>query len=58
MRKVAVEIEAVAFDALARLVAGAALDRGLRAEGFLCAKSARSKKIVFHVTKIEFAEGV
>jgi len=57
MRKVVAEIEAIAFEAQARLVAVAALDRRLRAQGFLCAKSARSKKPVFHVTHIEFAEG-
>jgi primosomal replication protein N len=57
MRKVAVEIEALAFEAQARLIAGAALGRALRARGFLCAKSARSKKPVLHVTQIEFAEG-
>ena len=57
MRKVAAEIEAVAFDVQARLVAAAALDSRMRAQGFLCAKSARSKKAVFHVTNIEFTAG-
>ncbi len=51
------EIEAIAFEAQARLIAGARLETPLRAEGFLCAKSAQSKKPVFHVTRIEFAEG-
>jgi primosomal replication protein N len=56
-RKVAAEVEAVAFEAQARLIAGAALDRRLRVAGFLCAKSARSKKLVLHITNVEFAEG-
>jgi primosomal replication protein N len=56
-RKVEAEIEGLAFEAQARLLAGAALGRGLRAEGFLCAKSRRSKRPVLHVTNIEFVEG-
>lgn len=56
-RKVDIEIDAVAFQAQARLVAGSALGRPLRIEGFLCARSRRSKKPVLHVTKIEFIEG-
>jgi len=57
-RKVNAEIEAIAFRTEARLVAAAALDSALRMEGFLCAKSRRSKKPVLHVTHIEFMEGV
>jgi len=56
-RKVEAEVEAVAFEAQARLVAAASLGRPLRAEGFLCAKSRRSKRPVLHVTNIEFLEG-
>ncbi|HVP08101.1 MAG TPA: primosomal replication protein N [Burkholderiales bacterium] len=56
-RKVEAEIEAVAFEAQARLLAGTALGRSLKAEGFLCAKSRRSKRPVLHVTNIEFVEG-
>jgi primosomal replication protein N len=55
-RKVNAEIEAVAFDAQARLLAAGTLGRMLRAEGFLCAKSRHSKKPVLHVTNIEFIE--
>ena len=62
-RKVNAEIDAVAFEAQARLLAGGpggnargALGRLLKAEGFLCAKSRRSKKPVLHVTNIEFIE--
>jgi primosomal replication protein N len=56
-RKVSAEIDAIAFEAQARLLAGSALGRPLRAEGFLGAKSKRSRKPVLHVTKIEFSEG-
>jgi primosomal replication protein N len=63
-RKVNAEIEAVAFEAQARLLAAGtagnapgALGRQLKAEGFLCAKSRQSKKPVLHVTNIEFMEG-
>ena len=57
-RKVEAEVEAIAFQADARLLAAAAPGSALRAEGFLCAKSRRSKKLVLHLTKIEFTEGV
>jgi primosomal replication protein N len=56
-RQVNAEIPAIAFDVQARLLAGCALGRALRVEGFLAAKSRRSKKLVLHATHIEFAEG-
>jgi primosomal replication protein N len=56
-RKVSAEIPAIAFEAQARLLAGTALGAGLKAAGFLAAKSRRSKKLVLHVTEIEFSEG-
>ena len=56
-RKVQTEIDAVAFEAQARLLAAGPLGRLLKAEGFLCAKSRRSRKPVLHVTNIEFMEG-
>jgi len=56
-RKVSAEIDAIAFEAQAHLLAKSALGRPLRAEGFLCAKSKRSQKAVLHVTNIEFSEG-
>jgi len=56
-RKVSAEVPAIAFEAQARLLAGAAPEAAVRATGFLCAKSRRSKKLVLHVTKIEFMEG-
>jgi primosomal replication protein N len=57
-RKVKAEVESIAFEAQARLIAAAALDSPLQVEGFLCAKSARSKKLVLHITQVSFAEGV
>ena len=56
-RKVQAEIGAVAFEAQARLIAARPLGSGLRVEGFLSAKSARAKKLVLHVTNVEFVEG-
>lgn len=53
-RKVSAEIDAVAFEAQARLLAAGPLGRLLKAEGFLCARSRQSKKPVLHVTNIEF----
>lgn len=57
VRKVGVEIDAIAFEGDARMIAGATLGARLRVEGFLSAKSSRSRKIVLHVTRIEFVEG-
>jgi primosomal replication protein N len=56
-RKVNAELSAVAFEAQARLVAGAAMGARLKLGGFMSAKSKRSKKVVLHVTNIEFSEG-
>lgn len=58
LREVRAEVDAVAFEGLARLLAGCALDAALAVEGFLCAKSRRSRRLVLHVTKLEFIEGV
>ena len=57
-RKVEAEIDALAFESQARLLAASALGRPLKAEGFLCAKSRQSSKPVLHVTHIEFMEGI
>ena len=51
------ELGAVAFEAQARLLAGRPLGAALKLEGFLAAKSRRSKRLVLHVTNIEFMEG-
>ena len=47
----------MAFEAQARLIAGRPLGSGLKLQGFLAAKSKRSKRLVLHVTNIEFVEG-
>ncbi|HEX6297995.1 MAG TPA: primosomal replication protein N [Burkholderiales bacterium] len=57
VRRVEAEIGGIAFEAQARLLAAAKLNTGLRLQGFLGAKSKRSKKLVLHVTDIEFIEG-
>ena len=51
------ELSAVAFEAQARLVAARPLGSGLKLEGFLAARTRRSKKLVLHVTNMEFIEG-
>lgn len=56
-RTVRAEIAAVAFQSMARLVAGSKLGAQARFEGFLGAKSRRSKRLVLHVTNMEFLEG-
>jgi primosomal replication protein N len=56
-RKVQAEIGAVAFDAQAKLIAGRPLGSEVRVAGFLSAKSRRARKLVLHVTRIEFVEG-
>jgi primosomal replication protein N len=56
-RRIEAEIGAIAFEAQARLLTNAELNTGLRLQGFLSAKSKRSKKLVLHVTNIEFTEG-
>jgi primosomal replication protein N len=50
-------VSAIAFETQARLLAGSSLGTRLRIEGFLGAKSKRSKRLVLHVTNIEFIEG-
>jgi len=55
-RKVNAEVDAIAFNIQARQIAAAALDSALKVEGFLCARSRRSKKLVLHVSKLEFVE--
>ena len=51
------ELSAVAFEAQARLVAARPLGSGLKLEGFLAARTRRSKRLVLHVTNMEFIEG-
>ncbi len=56
-RKVEAEIGGIAFEAQARLLMGKPLGTSAKFHGFLSAKSHRSKKLVLHVTNIEFTEG-
>jgi primosomal replication protein N len=56
-RTVQAEIAAIAFETQAKLLAGRPLGSSVRVEGFLGAKSKRSKRLVLHVTNIEFIEG-
>ena len=56
-RTVQAEVPGIAFQSLARLIAGAKLGAQARFEGFLGAKSRRSKRLVLHVTNMEFIEG-
>jgi primosomal replication protein N len=51
---VSAEVAAVAFEAQARLLASRPLGSGVKLAGFLAAKSKRSKRLVLHVTNIEF----
>ena len=55
-RKIRAEIGAVAFEAQARLVSKIKINSELKVKGFLGAKTKRSKKLVLHVTNIEFEE--
>jgi primosomal replication protein N len=56
-RKVEAEIGAIAFETDARLIAARPLGSQVKLQGFLSAKSKRSRKLVLHVTNIEFVEG-
>ena len=51
------EIGAIAFETQAKLLAGRPLGGEVKLQGFLAAKSKRSKKLLLHVTNIEFKEG-
>ena len=53
-RKVGCEIDAVAFDREARLLATASLGMQLSIRGFLDRKSRNSRQLVLHATQIEF----
>jgi primosomal replication protein N len=51
------EVSAVAFETQAKLLSGMPLGSSVKVQGFLGAKSKRSKRLVLHVTNIEFIEG-
>ena len=57
LRTIQAEVSAIAFETQAKLLAGRPLGSPVRVEGFLGAKSKRSKRLVLHVTNIEFIEG-
>ena len=56
-RSIQAEVSAIAFETQAKLLAGRPLGSPVRVEGFLGARSKRSKKLILHVTNIEFVEG-
>jgi primosomal replication protein N len=56
-RKVKAEIGAVAFEAQAHLVSKMKINSEVKVNGFLSARTRRSKKLVLHVTDIQFIEG-
>ena len=56
-RTVLAELPAIAFESLARLIAQSQLGVQAQLSGFIGVKSKRSKKLVLHVTNIEFLEG-
>ena len=51
------EVAAIAFETQAKLLAGRPLGSEVRLQGFLAVKSKRSRKLLLHVTNIEFKEG-
>jgi primosomal replication protein N len=51
------EIGAIAFETQAKLLAGRPLGSVVKLQGFLAAKGKRSRKLLLHVTNIEFKEG-
>jgi primosomal replication protein N len=55
-RMIQAELHAIAFQSLARVIAGTKLGAQARFEGFLGAKSKRSKRLVLHVTNMELIE--
>jgi primosomal replication protein N len=56
-RVVQAELPGIAFESLARVIAATQLGAHARFEGFLGAKSKRSKKLVLHVMNMELIEG-
>ena len=56
-RSIQAEVSAIAFETQAKLLGGRPLGSPVKVQGFLAAKSKRSKKLLLHVTNIEFKEG-
>jgi primosomal replication protein N len=56
-RSIQAEVNAIAFETQAKLLGGRPLGSPVKVQGFLAAKSKRSKRLVLHITNIEFVEG-
>ena len=56
-RTIQAEVNAIAFETQAKLLSGRPLGSPVKVQGFLGAKGKRSKRLVLHVTNIEFTEG-
>jgi primosomal replication protein N len=56
-RSIQAEVSAIAFEVQAKLLTGRPLGSPVKVQGFLAAKSKRSKRLILHVTNIEFIEG-
>ena len=56
-RRIEAEVSAIAFETQAKLITGRPLGSSVKLQGFLSAKSKRSKRLILHVTNIEFIEG-
>ena len=54
VRDVGCELDAVAFDAEARLLAATSLGTALKLQGFLDRKTKSGRSVVLHVNQIEF----
>jgi len=57
-RAVALELECIAVEDLAKAIAAAPLGIGLELAGFLAPKVKSGRQLVLHVTEVEFMEGV
>ena len=56
-RRVELEIGCVALERNAQLLAVAPLGTPLRAEGFVASRSRSSRRLVLHITHLEFLQG-
>ena len=56
-RKVELDISLLAMAETARWLAGAELGMPVQVEGFLAAKSRKSRQLVLHVNTLRFVEG-
>ena len=56
-RKVECEMPCITLGSTAQIVAGCKPGEALRVEGFLAARSLKTRSVVLHVNTIEFLEG-